>query len=281
MNACLGFKSKCHSESFHSDFPHGLHKRFILAIIIFFLHTIWLGIDDGLNFSQGNLIVTIWTYVRILGSILWIIYVYWMKRRYRRYIKRAKLNLFILDLLALVSTAEVLPMPVQSNLTDMASTITGWNFGVYFVCSIMLIGAWQLRVLACIVQLTLSATIIITTAEIPTTDLINLFQVFCVYVAFTYLNEKYYRIDFLERTKIHEDSNAIRKVLDDILEGIVIIDGEKQVQYFNESAEKIFKQKISTVETAFQDFIVQAIKDHSGLKNYAEVTFFLQIFINF
>lgn len=274
MDWCLGFKSQAHSQFFHSNFTLQLCRRFVVVTLLFIMNSMWIGLDYGINFENKNKTITAWCFVRGIGCLLWMSYVYWLKKRCERcdqFIKRAKLTLFILDLLALVFTVDILP---YTCLAEHALLISGWGMGVYFLCSVMIIGYWHVRVFACFLQIAIYFVMVLAKDDVPNFFLVRLVQLFIIFGLLTYFNEKFTRDEFLKRVKCHEDSQAIKKVLDDVMEGIMIIDGQKQILYLNETAEKMFQNKTPDIDRVFCDIKVKQVLGCTKHEQSSEVSSF-------
>mgnify|MGYP003877460177 FL=1 len=103
--------------------------------------------------------------------------------------------------------------------------------------------------------------------ELPKIMIYYLIQVFLIYAISSYIRERYWRIESLQKIKLYQETESIKKVLDDVLEGIVVIDAKKKILYLNESAEKMFQRKISSLEDLFSDFKIKAMAPPSSKRN--------------
>jgi sensor histidine kinase regulating citrate/malate metabolism len=62
------------------------------------------------------------------------------------------------------------------------------------------------------------------------------------YLTLTYFHEKYQRLDFLEKRKIYDNYEAIKKIFDDISQGIMIVDNKNQIVYSNQAVHRLFNE---------------------------------------
>eukprot|EP00331_Platyophrya_macrostoma_P033664 CAMPEP_0176434962 /NCGR_PEP_ID=MMETSP0127-20121128/17015_1 /TAXON_ID=938130 /ORGANISM="Platyophrya macrostoma, Strain WH" /LENGTH=654 /DNA_ID=CAMNT_0017817851 /DNA_START=470 /DNA_END=2437 /DNA_ORIENTATION=+ len=85
-------------------------------------------------------------------------------------------------------------------------------------------------------------------------------QIVLIYGFSFYITEKFLRQDYLEKRKIYDDSEAVKSILDDITEGIVIIEKKSNILYLNQPVQKMFKlENKQNTEELFNKIKIKSI----------------------
>ena len=79
-------------------------------------------------------------------------------------------------------------------------------------------------------------------------DLVIMFACECivVYACYVYISERSKRKNFIERKQLEENTKAIVKILDDVTQGVMIVDEKHQTVYSNRHANVLFGQQVQT-----------------------------------
>ena len=269
MNCLLEFKQKEHYGAYLRGFSIRLRKRFFLGLIINILIAIVFVIQYLISPQSYSCGMLIWFGIRTALSFLWIVGIYYILRRLSKYSKYSRTIDLTLDLVALITNANFIS--VVGNVDpeifgDLGLYIYGWTFGVIFTCLLSKIGSWRLKVLGIVFQ-TCFFVMSLHLKSQPGKVLVylRLVQVILTYIAVIYIEERYERSDFLEKRKIYEDSEAIKTILNDITEGILIVSPESQILYANRPVEQMFRLKELTLQALFAEIRVVSMS-HNILK---------------
>ena len=273
MNCILAFKQKEHYGAYLSGFSIRLKKRFFLGLIINALIAIVVLIQYLLSPQSYSREVLAWFGIRTILSAVWIVGIYYILRRLSRYSKYSRMIDLTLDVVGMITSANMLSVlgSVQCEYYgSMGLYVYGWSQGLLFVSVISIIGSWRLKALGTFLQIGFFIVSLFREyqagAEVVT---IRLVQVLIMYIAVIYIEERYERSDFLEKRKIYEDSEAIKTILNDITEGILIVSPERQILYANKPVEQMFGLKELTLQDLFSQIKVVSAS-HNILKSAVE-----------
>lgn len=250
MNFCLGFKKSKHSEAFVSDFSTRVKRKFINGLII----NGWIAVTaiaQRIVSSSGSP-TEIWSFTRISITLFWILALFFVSFKLEKFKKCHKLIFLLFDLVQCFGSLSLLPIFIKTEVKyELLSPITNsWCSGLQYIAGILLIESWQIKVLHLLCQIVFFS-VYIGIVKSDATPIVYLVCVFFMYAFFFYFREKFTRMEFLEKRKIYEDSEAVKSILDDITEGIVIINQQKKILYFNQPVQKMFQLDNSTIDDLF------------------------------
>ena len=265
MNFCLQFRSKDYSSAYMSSFSLLIRRKFFLGTI---LNLGILGIAIAklnLKHAPGATASSAASITQIIISALWIAGVYCLKKTSGRFSKYRSLISFILDIMMLVSAVDFKPMTPkvdQSNFIELA--LSSWHQGVVFICYLSVITLWQIRVLACLIQaIIFMVTLIDFDSSSQSSGMVA--YGFLVYAVTTYLNEKFERASFIEKAKLYFDSEAIKKILNNITEGILIVDQRNTILYSNSTIQTMLTDsKEINIENLFSQIRIKSLSQSGG-----------------
>ncbi len=80
-----------------------------------------------------------------------------------------------------------------------------------------------------------------------------------------YNRERYDRNQHIERIKIFQDSQAVLKILDDITEGILIIDESKNILYTNSPVKSMLQTDNPNLNQLFSGVSVKMVSSEQSL----------------
>ena len=243
MNVWLGFKNSKHNDAYVSDFPTRLKRKFIIGLIIngwfalcFVIQRITLS-TAPLSFSEQ------WAFIKIAISLFWIIGIFSIRLKLEKFRKYHKLIFIIFDIVqccVALNFYPILSSGSEKSAGIQQTTIT-WSSGLNYIAAVLLIESWQIRVAHVFSQVLLFLVYIGSVEKIGAPVLIFLINAFLMYASFFYIREKFTRMEFLEKRKMYENSEAVKSILDDITEGIVIINKQKKILYLNQPVQKMLK----------------------------------------
>lgn len=196
-----------------------------------------------------------WIGVRTGLAFIWIVTTYCILRRLNRHPRYSRKIDISLDVLSLMTSANLYSVVGNFECESFGTVgvfTYGWCLGIAFICAITIIGSWRIRALAIFLQVSFFIIVGFAVQQYSTViNTLRLIQALVVYLVVIYIEERYLRFEFLEKRKIYEDSEAIKKILDDITEGILIVSPEKQILYANKPMKLMFNLAELTLDGLF------------------------------
>ena len=270
MNFCLGFKNSDHNQAFVSNFPTRIKRKLIKGLII----NGWFAVSIIAQMIAEKRTLTtkgeIWTMLKVVIALLWIVGIFSIRLKLEKVKNYHKLIFFLFDLVQCIATISFFPI-TNPGLDLMGGTpvlTVGWSIGLQYAVGILLIDSWLIKVLHVFLQTAVFAMYFgFTSAGIPSTY-IYLANIFLAYGFFFYFSEKFTRMEFLEKRKVYENSEAVKSILDDITEGIVIINRQNKILYLNQPVQKMFKlEQHKTTEELFSRLKIKSMMSSGTSKN--------------
>ena len=266
MNVLLGFKSDQHSNAFFSSFSVRVRRKVFEGLAI--NGTNVLSIIVQLILEPGTITSNslIWIFIKLSIALFWMLGILCIRMRLEKLRKYHKIIFLLFNVLQTLSLTNLFPyfsQAQQKSLGPLGLLIYGWCIGIEYVCGSVLIDSWQMKVMHCLGQVIFFAVYVFEVEAQPRSVFIILLAMFFMFSFSVYLREKYTRVDFLEKRKIYENSEAVKTILDDITEGIVIINQNKDILYLNQPVQRMFKLEDQTTASLFSKF---KIKSFMGLR---------------
>ena len=272
MNFCLGFKNNDHSQAFVSDFSSRIERKSIKGLIIngwFAVSIITQQIAEKRPLSSPG---EIWTMVKLVIVLLWIIGIFSIRLKLEQLKKYHKLIFFLFDIVQCCAALSFF-LVFNSGLEKVGSNLLlsiGWTSGLQYIAGVLLIDSWQLKVVHVLFQTTFFAMYFGLTATGVFSTYIYLADIVLMYGLFFYFSEKFTRMEFLEKRKMYEDSEAVKSILDDITEGIVIITRQNKILYMNQPVQKMFKlEQLKSTEELFSRIKIKSMMSSGATKSPA------------
>ena len=270
MNFCLGFKNSDHSQAFVSDFSTRIERKSIKGLII----NGWYAVSIIAQMIAEKRTVSspgdIWTMSKLAIVLLWIIGIFSIRLKLEQLKKYHKLIFFLFDLVQCVAALSFF-LVFNSGLDKIDGNkllIIGWTTGLQYIAGVLLIDSWQLKTMHVLFQAAFFATYFGLAAKGSPSTYIYLANIFLEFGFFFYFSEKFTRMEFLEKRKMYEDSEAVKSILDDITEGIVIINRQNKILYLNQPVQKMFKlEKLNTTEELFSRLKIKSMMSSGPSKN--------------
>ena len=249
MNIFLKFRSPTHDKAYAQDFVLQFRKRCRMCLLNFVFYMISFLIVTLTDRGSGNIAPKISYAFRLSGFLTVIIIAYCLERRWKKPKKYMHIVNAFLDVLIFLVMFTYYPL-----ITGVSISVFG-EVGVFFLQfsngylvanSLSLLGNWWIRVFAIIAQYVFFIVFILLREEIIApliaTQLFNVIICSC----WVYLNEKYERLNFLEKRKDYENFEALKKIFDDVSQGIAIIDRIDYSNFYqNHSVNEIFDSEVS------------------------------------
>lgn len=241
MNVWLGFKNSKHYDAYVSNFPTRVKRKFIIGLIVngsFAVSVIAQRIALG---AKPTSFAEKWALTKISISLLWIIGVFSIRLKLEKFKKYHKLIFFLFDIVQSCAAFNFHPIVSMGKVAGIQPSTITWISGLHYVAALLLIESWKIRVVHVFSQVLLFLVYIESVEKITIPVLVFLIIAFLMFSSFFYFREKFTRMEFLEKRKMYEDSEAVKSILDDITEGIVIINKQKKILYLNQPVQKMLK----------------------------------------
>ena len=280
MDFLLRFKSLVHNQTFSETLSLRLKSRCYLGVAVIAGYIVLL-INDALTNSESKA-NHIWDFSRRSLLIVWILVMQYFCRKTIKLIRYATIIQVLLDLIIvfLASTDYAWTIIKDGDPVGPADIrggkLIGWDNGVLFSCSLLLINSWYLRILACIIKFVIFATLMLTASDVLDWHVGILAVVLLVQAYAVYNRERFDRNRHIDSIKIFQDSQAVLKILDDITEGILIIDEFKNILYMNSPVKKIFQTDNPRLTQLFANVSVKSV---SSVNNSCNISYTVNWFI--
>lgn len=264
MNIFLQFKKKSHSEAYAHDLESQVNKRLWMITVSVILNITSLLISWAIvkvvSISTFDLTKAVALYT-ILVSLCFLKCKF---RRMKKYI--GKMN-FLMDLCLIYCSFQAFPLinpHLLDPLTKLGAFTLMWSISLTSFTSTYVFANWWLRAIGPIIQLIYFVVPTVQREPIPILRSIilhiaieSLIGYFCI----IYIFERYQRKDFLEKRKVHENYEAIMKIFDDIIQGVMIADPNYKLIYSNRTIDSMFgqRQEHHSLENLFSQIQVKSI----------------------
>ena len=264
MDYLLRFKSHFYSQTFSSDLSIRLKTRFYLGLAVNACFLILLINDLLYHAPLSKTLIDEFEYPRLALLILWIIIMGYFCRRTQKLKRYATVIQVILDIIMVFIASTdffwILASHASETPTDIrGDEVIGWSTGVLFSCSLFLINSWQTRIIACIFKFIIFTLVTLISIELSEWKIGILGAILLLQSYTVYNRERYDRRQHIERMKVFQDSQAVLKILDDITEGILIIDECTRIRYMNMPVKKIFRSDTPSLNDLFSKITVKSV----------------------
>ena len=240
MDLFLQFKAKRHSKAYASNVQLQLEKRLIMMGSYAVLFTIT---NILTNTISAPAIVPLASKMLIVGrgiAILLALIGACLLHRYSQQLKRIEpvLN-FILDILiifVLFGYYPALGNVSVNQFTKLGVFVWTWDLCLEVCVINTVLKYWWMRVVHLLSQ-TLYFLVFVCLGEPNLAPiLIYAIQIIILYLGSSYFQERYQRWDFLDKRKMYDNYEALKKIFDDISQGILIADDEESDCLFKSSS---------------------------------------------
>ena len=263
MNILLQFKKKSHADAYSHDLQLQVSKRLIMISIWALMHVVGkvsvLAIFKTLTMTPLEISRTVTVFVLLIGLIA----LRCNLQRTKKY--QTIINLF-LDLCLIYAQFIFYPLIGRGALeifTKLGVFMYSWITCVSCIATYLAFANWWIRLSVPIIQM---IYILVPTVQqehklLSPIILVIFSQCIFVYGTFIYIYELYQRKDFLEKRKVYENYEAILRIFDDIIQGIMIVDRDYNLIYSNRTFNSMFNHERSnqTVGSLFSQIQVKSI----------------------
>ena len=264
MNIFLQFKKKSHSLAYDHDLELQVTKRLWMVVVaaitnLSSMFTNW-GILKKVQVGTYELTKTIAILLLLAGLIL-------LKCKFHKVKKYlGKIN-FLLDLFLIYCSFMPYPWvnPNQFDIFTKLETVTAmWSISLLCFTCTYAIANWWLRATIPMIQIISYLVPTVQRAQIPILGkfiLVACIHCLILYFCTIYIYELFQRKDFLEKRKVYENYEAIMRIFDDIIQGVIIVDPNYNLIYSNRTFRSIFNQdsRSRPVESLFSQIRVKSI----------------------
>ena len=265
MNLFLQFKNNSYATAYSHDLKLQLKRRTAMISLIIVVFIIANGISLGLNPALGPTRSKILICFRLGVCILTFGGIYLLKRNVSKCKKHiGKINI-ILDVLTAMSPFVVYPLAgnyALDRFSNLGMFIYSWSTAVCTFAMAFTFGNWWMKAVVSIAQYIYFFIFLFQQESYCIPIFIFGIEAIILYLALTYLQEKYDRINFLEKQTIYDNYEAIKKIVDDISQGIMIVDQSNEVIYANRIVYTLLnqdQQQSVSLSTLFSQVNVKSI----------------------
>ena len=248
MNIFLRFKEKNHAKAYSHEFQLLTNKRIIMVLlwtlITVLANIIQMTINRKIHLTFFYIIRLVMLFISLCGLCC-------LKRNALRIRRHIHLVNIVLDICLMINQIIVYPLLGKESIEAFGKSgvfLIAWCSSLICFSLYYFLVNWWMRVIGPVIQV-LYFVVTICDGEMSKTTTITLaVQAMLTYSVFIYINERYQRIDFLEKRKVYENYESIKKIFDDIIQGVIIIDRECQVIYCNQTANVMFDLRTGMLE---------------------------------
>ena len=265
MDIFLQFKNKSYAKSYSHDLKLQLKRRAAMISLIFVVFVVPNAISVRLNPSLVSTKSKALLWLRLSACVLTLAGIYLLKRNVLKCKKHiGKINI-ILDALTALPPFVVYPLIGNFNLdqfSHLGMYIYSWSAALCAFSMAFTFGNWWMKAVVSIAQYIYFFIFLFQREQYSIPIFTFGIQAIILYLALTYLQEKYDRINFLEKQTTHDNYEAIKKIVDDISQGIMIVDQSNEVIYANRIVYTLLnqdQQQSVSLSTLFSQVNVKSI----------------------
>ena len=270
MNICLRFKNKAHNQAFVSDFSTRIKRKSIKGLIINGCFAAGIIAQQIAKNQPITSRAEGWSLIKVAIALLWIVGIFFISLKLERVKKCHKLIFLLFDIVQCCAALSFIPMSHSAfkEMGDNLALSIGWGAGLQYIAGILLIDSWQIRTAHVFFQSIFYTLNLAFNGQSTYSSYIYLIDSIVMYVLFFYFSEKFTRMEFLEKRKMYEDSEAVKSILDDITEGIVIITRQSKILYMNQPVQKMFRlEQQKTTEELFSRIKIKSMMSSGTSKS--------------
>mgnify|MGYP000868083848 CR=1 FL=1 len=250
MNVFLQFKNKAHFDAYRYDFQLQLRKRTAMATIATLLLIINNCVAYILNPNLGPPLSKTLFFLRVSFCVLTLAGVLLAKRFAKKIQNHIRIVNFFLDITASLVVFVVYPVAgtvTVDSFSKLGAYLWAWAGAFVLLTMNYTLGTWWMRALVATIQIIFFVVFLFQREVYHITVFCGLTYGIIFYVATIYLQERFDRLNFLEKRKIYENYEAIKKIFDDISQGIMIVDQSNEIIYANRTVSTLFHQDSKTL----------------------------------
>ena len=266
MDIFLRFKNKKHAEAYACDLEYQVQTRLVMLSIGMSVSITVYTIMSVFNPNLGNKASQLLVAVRFSLTLVALLGYYLLKKYMHQVQPYASKLVILLDIVCLVGQFVIYPISgniAVDNFSKLGVYVWAWcaafgAFSVYFILT-----NWWLKMLNIVLQMAFFLYFVVKREPIFTPILNLCFIAVFSFVFLSYTQEMYQKKDFLEKRKLYDNYEALKRIFDDISQGIVIVDTEFKTIYANRTIASMLNrhspQKAVVIEELFSEIQVRAI----------------------
>ena len=256
MDIFLRFQKTHHSTAYSENVQLQLKKRMIMLFLValnIIMSSVVVYAINPVGVPYYYILITV---ARILAFSVAFLGIYCLNKCFQRLKKHTyKLNI-VFDIL--IISGQVVLYPIIDGyvnaLGKLEIFVWAWSNAISCYSIIYVLANWWLKVLTVIAQSAFFLAYVIKGRNAPPSIVSYLVHSVVLYLLITYFSERYHRFDFLERRKTFENHEAIKRIFDDISQGIMIIDQNDDIVYSNRTINTMFSQEGAAATKAKEMF---------------------------
>ena len=248
MDIFLRFKNKKHADAFNLDLEQQAHVRLVM---IGLAGAVGVVISTFMASSTPQVVNKASHILRTIRFILMLtnfVGNYLLKKYMHRLKPQAPKLLVILDLISCTSQFVIYPIAGNVSVDDFSKLgvyVWAWYAGFCAFSIYFTLWSWWIKVLNVISQMAYFFYFVIKREPIFTPILSLGLIGASTFVILSYVQELYLKKDFLEKIKIYENYEALKRIFDDISQGIIIVDTKLSTIYANRTVDIMFHRQPS------------------------------------
>lgn len=245
MNVFLKFKSPEHKEAYTQDHALHLQKRLRMIFLAFIFSVITLTIMFLMEGQSVTPAAAVFFPTKAAIILILAISIYFLsKKNSARIMKHINKINVVLDIMLSIVQFSYYPLVTSAStkgLGAMGVFTWIWANGFLYSHSLYLISNVWIRIVMTILQFSyfIMFTFLRETKAVPAS--VGALFTLIICVGWIYTHERYERLNFLEKRKAYENYEALKKIFDDVSQGIAIIDKNNYSSFYeNHSLGRIF-----------------------------------------
>ena len=266
MDIFLRFKNKKHAEAYAYDLKYHIQNRLFMLGTGVSVSSAVYAFTSIFNPNVGNKASQLLVAVRFALTLLALIGYYLLKKYMHRVKPYASKLVILLDAISLAGQFVIYPISgniVVDNFSKLGVYVWAWcaAFCVFSVYIILL--NWWMKMLNVALQMGFFLYFVIKREPLYSPIIsLALMGVFC-FTFLSYMQEMFQKRDFLEKRKLYDNYEALKRIFDDICQGIIIVDTKFNTIYANRTVEAMFNRQSSqkgvVVEELFAEVQVKTV----------------------
>ena len=264
MNILLRFKQEKYSQAYSQDTQLHFQKR--VAFMLLFT-TLSLGgycISFAANQNTYSTVSKWLSGARLVlmsATVLCLFCLSRIRLKTARYAKCVSICLDIFFIFLLFISYPLTGSAVIDTFEKSGVFVIAWCSGIGSFAMYFIIANWWVRVLVPIIQIIYFLSFAVMRESDSEIIVLVAIESVVLFLFYNYFNEKQQRKTFLEQRKLHENSETIKSILDDISQGIMIIDQQTNLVYANRTVNRMFggSREIYSVNSLFSELHVKSI----------------------
>mgnify|MGYP001224405144 CR=1 FL=1 len=266
MDIFLRFKNKKHAEAYSYDLEQQVHNRFFMigtgACVASTIYVIMYAFNPKVGNQASQILLTL----RFILTTLSLLGYYLLKMYMKRIKPLAPKLLVILDIICLAAQFVIYPISgnvAVDNFSKLGVYVWAWCAAFCAFTMYIILLNWWMKMFNLVLQMGFFLYFVIKREPVYTPILTLALIGVLSFVFLSYMQEMFQKRDFLEKRKLYDNYEALKRIFDDICQGIIIVDTKFNTIYANRTVEAMFNRQSSqkgvVVEELFAEVQVKTV----------------------